>query len=117
MDANQLVIRFVLGGSVVVLATVVADVSKNPFVTGIAACFPGIIFATSVALMLAGHPPEFLSRYFLGSLGGIAVTVAFVLSSSALVGRLGFWPGVGAALGVWFVLAGAVVTIMQRLRA
>lgn len=116
MDANQLVIRFLLGGSVVLLATVIADASKNPYVTGIAACFPGIIFATSVALTLAGHPPEFISRYFLGTLGGIAVTIAFVFSSAALIRNWGYWPGVGAALGVWLVLASVAAAVMLRLR-
>lgn len=116
MDGYQLLIRFIIGGSVVLLATVLADVSKNPYVTGVAMCFPALLFAGSLALMLAGHPPDFISRYFVGSLRGIIITIFFVLTASALVRNFGFWPGVGMALGVWLVLASLTVVATLRFK-
>lgn len=116
MDGYQLLFRFILGGSVVVLATVVADVSKNPYVTGLAICFPSILLAGAVALMLAGHPAEFMSRYFTGSLGGVVIVGVFALIASALIRNLGFWAGIGAALVVWFVLASIGILLMLRFK-
>lgn len=116
MDGYQLLFRFILGGSVVVLATVVADVSKNPYVTGLAICFPSILLAGALALVLAGHPPDFVSRYFAGSLVGVAIVGVFALTASALIRNLGFWAGVGMALLVWFALASIGILAMLRFK-
>ncbi|MFH1486972.1 MAG: DUF3147 family protein [Chloroflexota bacterium] len=98
MDGLQLLFRFILGGSIVVLATLIADSSKNPYITGLAICFPSILLASAVALLVAGHPTDFISRYFVGTLGGVFVAAIFAFTASVLIRSFGFWLGVGMAL-------------------
>ena len=116
MDGYQLLFRFILGGSVVVLATVLADVSRNPYVAGLAMCFPGLLLAGALALVVSGHPPNFLSGYFIGSLGGIVIVSVFAIAASVLIRNFGFWAGVGMAILVWFVLASVAILAMLRFR-
>jgi uncharacterized membrane protein (GlpM family) len=115
MDWQQLVMRFVLGGGVVLAATLVADATRNPYVAGIMMTFPALLLAGAVALFLAGYSPQFIGSYFLGTLMGLLVVAVFSTSTSFLVRWAGFWPGIGLGLFIWLGLAASVAFLRLRL--
>ncbi len=111
MDPLQLLFRFFLGGSIVVVATVVADLSKNPYVSGILMPFPVMLIAGALALAISGHPPLFISRYFMGTLAGVGISAVFAISASLLIKNMGFPVGLTAALGVWLLVTATAVIV------
>jgi len=116
VDPYQLALRFVLGGSVVLLATLAADLSKSPFVAGVLMCFPSMVLAGGIALALSGYEPPFISRYFLSTLGGLVTVAVFSLACSFLVRGMGVWLGVLAGLAVWAVAAAAAILVERLVR-
>ncbi|MHC1635749.1 MAG: DUF3147 family protein [Candidatus Methanospirareceae archaeon] len=105
MTCLELLLRFLLGGAIVLIATLIADIMKNSVISGIAATFPGIIISVAIALFLAGYPPDFISNYFLGTLTGIVILIPFSLSSYYFVREYGFLLGLLLSLLIWLLLA------------
>ena len=115
MEPYQLALRFVLGGSVVLFATLAADFSKSPLVAGVLICFPALVLAGAVALTLSGYDVPFVSRYFISTLAGLAIVAIFSLVCSFLINGMGFWLGVVIGLVVWAVVAAAATILIQKL--
>jgi uncharacterized membrane protein (GlpM family) len=116
VEPYQLILRFVLGGSIVLFATLAADLSKSPFVAGVLMCFPAMVLAGAIALAISGYEPSFISRYFLSTLGGLAVVAIFSLACSFLVRGMGVWLGVLMGLVVWAVVAALVIFVERLVR-
>ena len=100
----------------VLAATLVADLSKNAFITGILMCFPGLVLAGGIALALSGYTPPFISRYFLSTIGGVTVVAVFSLAASFLVKGVGVWSGIAIGLVVWGVVATAAILLGSVVR-
>jgi len=116
VDPWQMALRFLLGGSVVLIATLAADLSKNAFITGILMCVPSMVLAGGIALTLSGYTPPFISRYFLSTIGGLAMVAVFSLAASFLVRGVGVWGGIGLGLVVWGAVATAAILLGNVMR-
>jgi len=116
MEPYQLILRFVLGGSVVLFASLAGDLSKNPFVAGVLMCFPALVLAGGIALALSGYDTPSVSRYFVSTLVGLAVTAIFSLACSFTVRGVGIWVGVLTGLVVWAVAAAAAIFIQSLVK-
>jgi uncharacterized membrane protein (GlpM family) len=108
VSLGQLLFRFLLGGTLVLVATLIADMSKSTLLTGIAATFPVVIISTALALFLSGYTPDFISHYFLGTLVGVGIITIFSLSGYYFVREYGFSLGLLISLLIWLSVAVAV---------
>jgi len=92
---------------------VAADITKNPYVSGIIVPFPVMLIAGALALTIAGHPPPFISRYFMGTLIGVGLSAVFAISAALLIKEMGFVMGLLSAISVWFMTT--AIAVLARL--
>jgi uncharacterized membrane protein (GlpM family) len=109
VNLTHLVLRFILGGTIVLIATLAADLTKKPIISGVIATFPVLIFSTALALFLTGYTSDFLSRYFLGTIAGLAVCMVFSLFASVFINKIGFEFGLTLSVILWLSLAFLVI--------
>ncbi len=115
MDLGQLILRFLLGGSVVMFATLAADVSKNPYISGLLICFPSMLLAGALALVMAGYQSPFISNYFIGTLGGLVIVAIFVVLAAVLIKEVEIWMGMGIDLAIWTGLTTLTIFLLKTL--
>lgn len=104
-------LRFILGGVLVLLSTLLADITKDAPLSGMFAAFPALVIASAVVLSQAGYDATFISRFFIGTLFGIVACIAFVVATSFLVKHMTFWPSVGLGLCCWAVVIALIYWI------
>lgn len=100
-------IRFILGGSAVVLATLVARFSGSR-VGGIFAAFPAVYLAALLSLALDYRGPELLEMSLhvsQGALVGMLANIIFALVVSRLIIKQGWKQGLVLGLIIWLIIA------------
>lgn len=115
VNLTHLILRFILGGTIVLVATLAADLTKKPVISGVIATFPVLIFSTSLALFLTGYTSSFLSRYFLGTIAGLAVCMVFSFFASVFINKIGFEFGLTLSIMLWVGLAFLVILLRLKM--
>ena len=99
----SLVAKMVTSAAVVVTASLIVE-RAGPVLGALVATLP-ISAGPAYAFLALEHSPEFLARSTLASLAVNAGTGPFVVVYAALAQRRGLIASIGAALGLWVVLA------------
>lgn len=98
--------RFVLGGTAVVLCYVISVISPVKFIGGVFAGFPAVMVAAVLMAGLKDGDRE-AAEVARGAVAGMIGCTACVLAALCLIGVMGSWPlGLVAAILVWGVTAG-----------
>ncbi len=108
---EQMILIFLLGGSVVLIATIAGKVTQNPYVAGILICFPAMLLSGTLAFHFTGASPDFVSEFLLGTVPGLAIAAGFAIVGHFTMKNLDFWPALLLALLGWLVLAAAGVVL------
>lgn len=106
MNWLELFVRFVAGGSMVVLVTLLGRTSY-PYLAGIAVLFP-IITLTSFSFLIAQRGAEAVRPILLYSLISTPTFVIFIAVLYLALARFSPWLSMGLALLAWFVVAWAI---------
>lgn len=110
-SVEQLLLIFVLGGSVVLMATVAGKITQNPYISGILICFPAMVVSGTIAFHITGASPTFISQFLLGTIPGLVVVTVFSLVGHFSTRQLDFWPGLIVALLAWLIAASIAVAL------
>ena len=107
LSMSALLIRFVLGGAAVVLATVVAKLIGQK-AGGIFAAFPAVYLA---ALLTASidFSGEALINYSIllskGAIVGMVINIIMAVVAGFLIPKKGWKRGLSGAFGFWFIIS------------
>lgn len=100
---KEMVVRFLLGGTAVVLCYVISVYSPVKFIGGVFAAFPAVMGA---AIVMTGcrEGSQSAAAVARGAVSGMIGCTVSVLSALYLIRALGSWPlGLVGAVMVWLV--------------
>lgn len=108
---DQIFMIFLLGGTVVVVATLAGKMTQNPYVSGILLCFPAMLISGTLAFHLTGESRVFISEFLMGTIPGLAIAASYAVVGHYSFRHLDFWVGMSLALLGWLVFAAIGVAI------
>ena len=112
---EQLIMIFILGGTVVLVATVVGKITQNPYISGILLTFPAMLLSGTLAFHMTGSSPAFISEFLLGTLPGLAIAGTFAIVGYFSFRHMDFWLGLGLSILGWLVIASIAIAFrVQR---
>lgn len=112
MSANELVLRFLAGGAMVVVVSLLGK-SSHPTLAGMAILFPAVTLV-SFSFLSATSSAETLGRIGMFSIYSIPATVAFLAVFTFTVQKVGAGVGLGLGVCAWVGVA-AVLLVLNRL--
>lgn len=107
MSASDLALRFLAGGLVVMLVSLLAR-SSQPMLAGLMVLFPAVTLV-SFAFLADSTTSDNLRRVSIFSVYSLPATVGFLLAFALGVQRLGARTSLAVAVAVWLVIASALV--------
>ncbi len=113
LSISALLIRFVLGGLAVVLATMVSR-KLGEKAGGIFAAFPAVYLVALLTASLDFSGDELISYSILlsqGAIVGMIINIIMAMIAGYLIPKFGWKRGLTEALGCWFIISIVVVTI------
>lgn len=101
---KEVSVRFVLGGTAVVLCYIVSIYSVK-FIGGIFAAFPAVM-AASVSMAGIRDGDEEAADVARGAISGMVGCAACVMAALYLIRLFSSWPlGLACSVGIWFTVA------------
>lgn len=116
LSISALLIRFLLGGSAVVLSTIAAR-KLGEKAGGIFAAFPAVYLAALLTISLDFSGEALVSRSILlskGAIIGMAINILVAVIAGYLLPRYGWKKGLMQALGFWLVVSMVVVMVTSH---
>ncbi len=113
ISISALLIRFLLGGAAVVLATIVSK-KLGTKAGGIFAAFPAVYLAALLTVGLDFSGDQLVSQSILlskGAIVGMAINIVVAIVAGYLLPRQGGKRGLVNAMGCWLVLSVLVVVV------
>ena len=109
MSATEVALRFMAGGSVVVLVSVFAR-SSHPTLAGMAVLFPAVTLV-SFAFLAGASSAEKLSRIATFAVYSLPATLSFLVTYAFAVERIGPKVGLSVAVLAWLAMAGGLLAL------
>ncbi|WP_338470609.1 DUF3147 family protein [Niallia sp. XMNu-256] len=112
LSISALLIRFVIGGLAVVLATIVSK-RLGEKAGGIFAAFPAVYLAALLTASLDFNGDELISYSILlsqGAIVGMVINIIMAMIAGYLIPKFGWKRELTEALGCWFIISFIVVT-------
>ncbi len=108
----ELLYRFILGGTMVVLVTLIAQ-QKGPLYAGVISMFPAI-FSTALFLVATSAGLSVARTMALSMIASLPILAVFCGVFYLIAGRLTIIPTLGISLAAWFFVAFIyVLTILK----
>ena len=107
LSISALLIRFVLGGLAVVLATIVAK-KLGEKAGGIFAAFPAVYLAALLTASIDFSGDKLISYSILlskGAIVGMVINIIMAVLAGYLIPKMGWKRGLSQAFGCWFILS------------
>jgi uncharacterized membrane protein (GlpM family) len=115
LSMSALLIRFLLGGSAVLLSTLIAK-KLGEKAGGIFAAFPAVYLAALLTASLDFNGDELITYSIVlskGAIIGMVINVLIAVIAGYLLPRKGWKLGLIQALGCWFILSVVVVMVVS----
>lgn len=113
LDLREIIIRFIIGGTVVVLCYLISVFSPVKYIGGIFAAFPAVM-AAAVSMAGLRDGSKKAAEVATGAVSGMIGSTACVLAAIYLMGVLKSWPlGLAGALVVWAAVSLALSTVFS----
>lgn len=116
ISVGALLIRFILGGTAVVVSTLVAR-KLGERAGGIFAAFPAVYLAALLAASLDFSGDELINYSIIlskGAIIGMAVNIIIAVIAGYLLPRKGWKRGLTQAIGCWFIISLVVVILTSN---
>jgi uncharacterized membrane protein (GlpM family) len=113
LSVGALLIRFLLGGTAVVVSTLVAR-NLGEKAGGIFAAFPAVYLAALLTVGLDFRGEELVSHSILlskGAIVGMGINILVAILAGYLLPKQGWKRGLVQAMGFWLIVSMAVVII------
>jgi len=113
MNINELFLRFIAGGSLIVLITLLAK-TRYPFLAGIMVLFPAV---TLIGFFFLGQTVDTLKlkEIALFSMYALPTTFIFLLTFYFLQGRYALTHTLLFSVMAWFAAAGILIFVKSNL--
>jgi len=115
LSVNALLIRFLLGGSAVVLSTIIAN-KLGKKAGGIFAAFPAVYLAALLTASLDFNGDELITYSILlskGAIIGMVINILIALIAGYLLPKKGWKIGLIQSLSYWFIISLVVVILIS----
>ena len=112
MTLAEVVLRFIVGGGVVVIVTLLAK-ADHPLLAGLFVLFPAVTLV-SFTFLAKTSSPDAMRRITLFSIYSLPTTIAFLIAFFWGQQRMGAFAGMCIAVIVWFLVA--LILIVLNLR-
>ncbi len=109
MSLTQLALRFVAGGSIVVIVSWLAN-GKHPLLAGLFVLFPAVTLV-SFFFLARKEPADVMRRISLYSIYSFPATLVFLVAFYLTQRRLGSAASLYVAVASWLVVALLLVTL------
>ena len=110
MEFIEYSIRFLVGGLLVLVITVIAEKYQHPYIGALLLFFPAITIA-SVYFIGSSAGNDAAARFILGGLSAIPVWVIYAISIYLLLRNTSLIPAIFWSFIVWLIGAGIFVYI------
>jgi uncharacterized membrane protein (GlpM family) len=111
ISVSALILRFILGGTAVVISTIVAR-KIGEKAGGIFAAFPAVYIASLLTISLDFSGDQLISHSILlskGAIIGMVINILIAIIAGYLLPKLGWKLGLLNVIACWFVLSLVVV--------
>lgn len=115
LSIGALLIRFLLGGTAVLVSTLIAK-KIGEKAGGIFAAFPAVYLAALLTASLDFNGDELISYSILlskGAIIGMVINILIAVIAGYLLPRKGWKLGLIQALGCWFIISLVVVIVVS----